>query len=93
MNVLKGTAILISLLFQVFCIIYYMIIGCRFQTELMLILTAFQIVTVIITTKRTFTDKLFSKKIEDYTFSRRRVGWIKAETRWMKRESKTLRVV
>ena len=69
-NVLKGTAILISLLFQVFCIIYYMIIGCRFQTELMLILTAFQIVTVIITTKRTFTDKLFSKKIEDYTFYR-----------------------
>ena len=69
-NVLKGTAILISLLFQVFGIIYYMIIGCRFQTELMLILTAFQIVTVIITTKRTFTDKLFSKKIEDYTFYR-----------------------
>ena len=69
-NVLKGAAILISLLFQVFCIIYYMIIGCRFQTELMLILTAFQIVTVIITTKRTFTDKLFSKKIEDYTFYR-----------------------
>ena len=69
-NVLKGTAILISLLFQVFCIIYYMIIGCRFQTELMLILTAFQIVTVIITTKRTFTDKLFSQKIEDYTFYR-----------------------
>ena len=69
-NVLKGAAILISLLFQVFCIIYYMMIGCRFQTELMLILTAFQIVTVIITTKRTFTDKLFSKKIEDYTFYR-----------------------
>ena len=78
-NVLKGTAILISLLFQVFCtillfqmfyIIYYMIIGCRFQTELMLILTALQIVAVIITIKRTFTDKLFSQKIEDYTFYR-----------------------
>ena len=69
-NVLKGTAILISLLFQVFCIIYYMMVGCRFQIELMLILTALQIVTVIITTKRTFTDKLFSKKIEDYTFYR-----------------------
>lgn len=69
-NVLKGTAILISLLFQVFCIIYYMMIGCRFQIELMLILTALQIVTVIITTKRTFTDKLFSQKIEDYTFYR-----------------------
>lgn len=69
-NVLKGTAILISLLFQVFCIIYYMMIGCRFQIKLMLILTALQIVTVIITTKRTFTDKLFSQKIEDYTFYR-----------------------
>ena len=69
-NILKGTAIIILLLFQMFYIIYYMIIGCRFQTELMLILTAFQIVTVIITTKRTFTDKLFSKKIEDYTFYR-----------------------
>ena len=69
-NILKGTAILISLLFQVFCIIYYMMIGCRFQIELMLILTALQIVTVIITTKRTFTDKLFSQKIEDYTFYR-----------------------
>lgn len=69
-NILKGTAILISLLFQVFCIIYYMMIGCRFQIELMLILTALQIVTVIITTKRTFTDKLFSHKIEDYTFHR-----------------------
>ena len=69
-NILKGTAILISLLFQVFCIIYYMMIGCRFQIKLMLILTALQIVTVIITTKRTFTDKLFSQKIEDYTFYR-----------------------
>ena len=69
-NILKGTAILISLLFQVFCIIYYMMIGCRFQIELMLILTALQIVAVIITIKRTFTDKLFSKKIEDYTFYR-----------------------
>lgn len=68
--VIKGVAILISLLFQAFCIIYYMMIGCRFQTELMLILTALQIVTVIITTKRTFTGKLFSKKIEDYTFYR-----------------------
>ena len=69
-NILKGTAILISLLFQVFGIIYYMMIGCRFQIELVLILRALQIVTVIITTKRTFTDKLFSQKIEDYTFYR-----------------------
>lgn len=69
-NILKGTAILISLLLQVFCIIYYMMIGGRFQTELMLILTALQIVTVIITMKRTYTDNLFSKNIEDYTFYR-----------------------
>ena len=69
-NVLKGTAILISLLFQVFCIIYYMMIRCRFQIKLMLILTALQIVAVIIAIKRTFTDKLFSQKIEDYTFYR-----------------------
>ena len=47
-----------------------MMIGCRFQTELMLILTALQIVAVIITIKRTFTDELFSQKIEDYTFYR-----------------------
>lgn len=69
-NVLKGTAILISLLFQVFCTIYYVMIGCRFQTALMLLLTALQIVTIIITTKRTLTDKLFSQKIEDCTFYR-----------------------
>ena len=69
-NILKGTAILILLLFQMFYIIYYMIIGCRYQTELILILTALQIVTVIITTKRAFTDKLFSQNIEDYTFYR-----------------------
>ena len=69
-NVLKGTAILILLLFQMFYIIYYMIIGCRFKTELMLILASLQIVTVIITIRRTFTDKLFSQKIEDYTFYR-----------------------
>lgn len=69
-NILKGTAILILLLFQMFYIIYYMIIGCRYQTELILILTALQIVTVIITTKRAFTDKLFSQNIEDYKFYR-----------------------
>ena len=69
-NVLKGTAIIILLLFQMFYIIYYMIIGCRYQTELILILTALQIVTVIITTKRAFTDKLFSQNIEDYKFYR-----------------------
>ncbi len=69
-NVLKGTAILILLLFQMFYIIYYMIIGCKFQTELILILTALQIVTVIITTKRAFTNKLFSQNIEDYKFYR-----------------------
>ena len=56
MNVLKGTAILILLLFQMFYIIYYMIIGCRYQTELILILTALQIVTVIITTKNIVGD-------------------------------------
>ena len=69
-NTLKGIAILFSLLFQAFYIIYYMIIGCRFKTELMLILASLQIVTVIITMKRTYTDKLFSKNIEDYTFYR-----------------------
>ena len=70
MNILKGTAIIILLLFQMFYIIYYMIIGCRYQTELILILTALQIITVIITTKRAFTDKLFSQNIEDYKFYR-----------------------
>ena len=69
-NIVKGAAFLISLLFQVLCIIYYMTIGYRFQTDLMLILTSLQIVTVIITMKRTFTDKPFSQKIEDYTFYR-----------------------
>ena len=69
-NVLKGTAIIILLLFQMFYIIYYMIIGCRYQTELILILTVLQIITVIITTKRAFTDKLFSQNIEDYKFYR-----------------------
>ena len=69
-NILKGTAIIILLLFQMFYIIYYMIIGCRYQTELILILTALQIITVIITTKRAFTDKLFSQNIEDYKFYR-----------------------
>ena len=69
-NILKGTATLILLLFQMFYIIYYMIIGCRYQTEFILILTALQIVTVIITTKRAFTDNLFSQNIEDYKFYR-----------------------
>lgn len=68
---LQGAAILIVLLLNIFFIIYYLLVGNRFSNDItMLVLSAIQIVTVFITLKISFNEKMLSENIEDYKFYR-----------------------
>lgn len=69
--ILQGAAILLILILEMLAIVYYILIGSRFSSNAeMLVLSALQIVTTIITLKRTFGNKLFSQDVEDYKFYR-----------------------
>lgn len=68
---IKGAAILITILLNIFFIIYYLLVGNKFSYDMkMFILSALQIITVFITFKKTFNGKLLSENIEDYDFYR-----------------------
>lgn len=68
---IKGVAILITILLNIFFIIYYLLVGNKFSYDMkMFILSALQIITVFITFKKTFNGKLLSENIEDYDFYR-----------------------
>lgn len=68
---LQGAAILIVILFDIFFVVYYLLVGNRFSSNVsMLVLSALQIVTVFITLKKTFNEKMLSENIEDYKFYR-----------------------
>lgn len=68
---LQGAAILIVILLDIFFVIYYLLIGNRFSSDVsMLVLSALQIITVFITLKKTFNEKMLSENIEDYKFYR-----------------------
>lgn len=68
---IKGAAILITILLNIFFIIYYLLVGNKFSYDMkMFILSALQIITVFITLKKTFNEKMLSENIEDYKFYR-----------------------
>lgn len=68
---IKGAAILITILLNIFFIIYYLLVGNKFSYDMkMFILSALQIITVFITLKKTFNGKMLSENIEDYKFYR-----------------------
>lgn len=68
---IKGVAILITILLNIFFIIYYLLVGNKFSYDMkMFILSALQIITVFITLKKTFNGKMLSENIEDYKFYR-----------------------
>lgn len=68
---LQGVAILIVILLDIFFVIYYLLVGNRFSSDVsMLVLSALQIITVFITLKKTFNEKMLSENIEDYKFYR-----------------------
>lgn len=68
---LQGAAILIVILLDIFFVIYYLFVGNRFSSDVsMLVLSALQIITVFITLKKTFNEKMLSENIEDYKFYR-----------------------
>lgn len=68
---IKGVAILITILLNIFFIIYYLLVGNKFSYDMkMFILSALQIITVFITFKKTFSGKVLSENIEDYKFYR-----------------------
>lgn len=70
-SALQGAAILIVLLLDIFFVIYYLLVGNRFSSDIaMMILSALQIITVFITLKKNFNGKMFSQDIEDYKFHR-----------------------
>lgn len=70
-SALQGAAILIVLLLDIFFIIYYLLVGNRFSSDItMMVLSALQIITVFITLKKNFNGKMFSQDIEDYKFHR-----------------------
>ena len=68
---LQGATILIVILLDIFFVVYYLLVGNRFSTDVtMLVLSAIQIVTVFITLKMSFNEKMLSENIEDYKFYR-----------------------
>ena len=68
---LQGAAILIVILLDIFFVVYYLLVGNRFSSDVsMLVLSALQIITVFITLKKTFNEKMLSENIEDYEFYR-----------------------
>ena len=70
-KVLQSTAILLVILLNIFFIIYYMLVGNRFSNDItMLVLSAIQIITVLISVKMSFNEKMLSENIEDYKFYR-----------------------
>lgn len=70
-DTIKGLSVLALTVSGSLTMIYYMLIGSRFSSDmLMLILSALQIVSVMITFKRNFTNRMFSPNIEDYKFYR-----------------------
>lgn len=70
-KVLQGAAILIVILLSIFFVVYYLLVGIRFSNDVsMFMLSALQIITVFITLKKTFNEKILSDNIEDYKFYR-----------------------
>lgn len=70
-SVMQGATILIVLLLDIFFVIYYLLVGNRFSSDMtMMVLSALQIITVFITLKKNFNGKMFSQDIEDYKFHR-----------------------
>lgn len=70
-SAMQGAAILIVLLLDIFLVIYYLLVGNRFSSDItMMVLSALQIITVFITLKKNFNGKMFSQDIEDYKFHR-----------------------
>ena len=70
-SALQGAAILIIILLDIFFVIYYLLVGNRFSSDItMVVLSALQIITVFITLKKNFNSKMFSQDIEDYKFHR-----------------------
>ena len=69
---LQGVAILIVILLDIFFVVYYLLVGNRFSSDVtMLVLSAIQIITVFITLKKAFNEKIMlSENIEDYKFYR-----------------------
>lgn len=67
----QGFAILIAILFSIFSVIYYTLVGNRFSSSIViLVLSALQIVTVFITLKKSLDEKEWSDNIEDHKFYR-----------------------
>lgn len=70
-NILESISAFFILLLWLLEIIYYILIGSRFPTNvIILLLSAVQIVTVIISAKKDFNIKPLSRDIEDYKFCR-----------------------
>lgn len=68
---LQGAVIIIAILLNIFFVVYYLLVGNRFSNDMLLmILSAIQIITVFITLKITFNEKMLSENIEDYKFYR-----------------------
>lgn len=68
---LQGAVIIIAILLNIFFVVYYLLVGNRFSNDMLLmILSAIQIITVFITLKKTFNEKMLSENIEDYKFYR-----------------------
>ena len=68
----KGASVVMVLLCQAFVFVYYLLVGNRFSSNIMmLILTALQIVTIFITTtKMTLNTNAFSQNVDDHKFHR-----------------------
>ena len=67
----QGFAIFIAILFSIFSVIYYALVGNRFLSSIViLVLSALQIVTVFITLKKSLDEKEWSDNIEDHKFYR-----------------------
>ena len=65
MKIIQGLTLIIDLLFVIFCIIYYFIIGCKFDTT-MALLSAIQIITMLINLR----DLRLVVDIDKYEFRR-----------------------
>lgn len=68
---LLGTSVIITLILQALMIVYYLLIGNRLSSNvMMLVLTALQIATIFITCIEQLNKNLFSQNIEDHKFYR-----------------------
>lgn len=67
----RGVSVVLTLILQALMIAYYLLIGNRFSSNvMMLVLTALQMATIFITCIKQLNKNLFSQNIEDHKFYR-----------------------